>query len=196
MIYTEYLSTEHSDMVARFRSSKHPHTEELTNFLQEDALREQDERISTTTLFFVDDSKEIDAFVTLSASALKTPPSLQESLPDRRYVPVVIMDYLAERGFGYKVFEWVLNEVVRRAESIGIRAILLEVRAGNWHAYRQYSRRWGFRALPLRGYKGDPACDAPDANGERPENVKPERLIPMYFDLAEHFGAVASESEE
>jgi hypothetical protein len=203
VIFTEPLSDEHGQAVAKFRCTRHPHTEELTDFLQRKALPEQHERLSSTTLFFTEGSDRIDAFVTLGASFLKAPPEFKARL-ERHYLPVVIMDYLAvadhrlaaERGFGHKVFMWVVNQVVRQSEAIGVRMIMLEVRAGNWHAYRQDSRRWGFQALPLRPYRGDPACEPPDPQGDRPQDLNPDRLIGMYFDLAPIFGPAGNNPEE
>ena len=198
MIFTEPLSEDHLPAIERFRCTRYAFTEELTEFLQHHALEEQYARLSSTTLFFVDGSDDIDAYVTLSASAIKTPPQFREAHPDRVYLPVVYLDYLAvadhrleaERGFGQRIFGWVLNKVVREAAPIGIRLIVLDVRVGNWHAYRAYSRRWGFVAAPLRPYRGQPAVEPPDPDLEEPPGeLDGSRLIPMYYDLARLFGA-------
>jgi hypothetical protein len=156
VIYTEPLAEEHRAAVARFRCTRYPYAEELVEFPQQAALREQQSRLSSTTLFFSDDSDEIDGFVTMSTSSIRTPPDFRKQHPERAYLPIVFLDYVAvadhrlaaERGFGHKLFTWALNKVVGDADAIGARLLMLEVRVGNWHAYQRYKHALGIHAAP------------------------------------------------
>ena len=92
--------------------------------------------------------------------------------------------------FGTEIWRWVRERAFELNATVGVRFIGLEVRAGNWRAYRRYSSSdWGFKALPMRKGYGQAACPAPDPTLEEcPPRIDPRRFITMYFDLFEHYG--------
>jgi len=170
---------------------------DLCRFLRERAVKEQVENVSTTFVFVPADESRVDAFVTLSATGVKTPPKYRESFPDRVVLPAVMIDYLAVsdarrgEGLGLRIFQWVESRVYPLNASIGVRFVALDVYASDWGAYQRYaSADWGFHALPLRPDYGrkEESRDAPDAAGVPPTWLRPDRLIPMVYDLVERNG--------
>jgi len=171
---------------------------DLSRFLRERAIKEQEENISTTFVFLPPDESRVDAFVTLSATGVKTPPKYRERFPDRIVLPAVMIDYLAvsdakrvEGGLGLRIFQWVESRVYPLNASVGVRFVALDVYASDWGAYRRYaSADWGFHALPLRPdhSRREDSQDAPSADDPPPTWLRPDRLIPMVYDLVEHNG--------
>ena len=206
----EVLADHHKDLVDAF-SCKGDYAEELVEFIHKEALLEQSQALSTSFLIFSDDDKEIDAYVTLSATSIRMSDSVRSRLgagPSRPQIPAVMMDYLAVsdggrsrrgHGFGLEVFQWVKDRVHRLNGTAGVRVIGLDVRAGNWRAYQRYSSpEWGFRALYLREDKTRewPGMQPPDARRpSRPDDLHPDRYIKMYYDLVEHYGPYQPEGE-
>ncbi len=202
-LLVEVLGPHHADLIHRFSCTGN-YTEELVQFLQKEAQVEQDRALSTTFLFLSPGSGEIGAFITLSATSIRMTEGIRKKLgagANRPYIPAVMMDYIAVSdapgqkvgGFGLEVFKWAKEYVFAMNQWAGVRLIGLEVRAGNWKAYKRFSTpEWGFKALPLRENEGKrwPKCEAPAAElPERPAHIEAERFIPMYYDLYEHYGS-------
>ena len=164
---------------------------EVTRFLRNKALKEQDQGMSKTTVFLADPTERCDAFVTLSAASLEMP--REELTALRKFVPGVMVDWLGVhiehngKGLGHDIFKWVEREALalRRTSPVGLRLIVLAVRAANWTLFQRYAAVWGFTPLPL---PTDPDNDEspherPDPKNERPEWLAESRFIHMYYDL-------------
>ena len=199
----EVLGEHHVNQIRSFTCTG-DYTAELVEFIRTEALSEHAHALSTSFVVFSEDDKEIDAYVTLSATSIKMSESARSRLQagrSRPQIPAVMMDYIAisdggrsrrGRGFGLALFEWVKQRVHQVNATAGVRIIGLEVRAGNWRAYQRYSSpEWGFRPLYLQENKAKewPGMQAPDARRpSRPPEVHPDRYIKMYYDLVEHYG--------
>ena len=199
----ETLAEHHADSLKAFSCSG-DYAHELVEFLQKEALAEQRNALSTTFLAFSENDRDIDAFVTLSATSIKMNDALRTRFGagrSRPQIPAVMMDYIAVsdagrkrhgKGLGLDLFQWVKERVHSVNGILGVRIIGLDVRAGNWRAYQRYSSpEWGFRALYLPENKGKnwPGMHPPDPlRPTRPDDVDPDRYIKMYYDLIEHYG--------
>lgn len=199
----ELLEDHHADALKAF-SCGGDYADELVEFLQNEALSEHRNALSTTFLAFSESDREIDAFVTLSATSIKMNEALRTRFGAGRarpQIPAVMMDYIAVsdagrrrhgKGLGLDLFQWVKAKVHSVNGLLGMRIIGLDVRAGNWRAYQRYSSpEWGFRALylPENKAKNWPGMHPPDPlRPTRPDEVHPDRYIKMYYDLVEHYG--------
>ena len=121
---------------------------------------------------------------------MKVPPGVRRKLgTERVHIPSVMIDYIAVdkssdgTGLGHRVFEWVESRACPLNETIGVRFIVLGVRAENWGAYRVYAKSWGFNALPVDGRP------APNPDAQRPDWLSPTTMIHMFYDLVEKNGA-------
>jgi hypothetical protein len=99
---------------------------------------------------------------------------------------VAVAKHRDGQNLGFRIFEWLQPRIMRLNSEIGVRFVVLGVRAANWPAYRIYVERWKMKALPIKN--GDVDVPPPPATGERPEWLSEEAMIHLYYDLVEHNG--------
>jgi hypothetical protein len=140
----------------------------------------------------------LDAFVTVSAAGVRAPRRFRERIgTDRIFIPSLMIDYVAVsrhrngQGLGLKIFEWLQAAAQDLNADMGVRLIVLGVRAGNWGAYRRYVEDWHFTALPIP----DPQVNERDAFMAPPDPTKPrppwmgeDEVIHLYYDLVANNG--------
>lgn len=77
-----------------------------------------------------------------------------------RYIPAVMIQYVAVAphwaglGLGFRIFEWLQPRVTRLNADIGVRFVVLGVRASNWPLYRVYVERWRNECVANRKERG------------------------------------------
>jgi hypothetical protein len=135
----------------------------------------------------------MDAFVTLSAASVAVDRDTRRVLKaTTSFIPAVMIQYIAVathrdgQGLGFRLFEWLQPRVMRLNADVGVRFVVLGVRAGNWRAYQVYIEDWGMRALPI--HKDGVDHEPPDTGGAKPDWLDDEDMIHLYFDLVERNG--------
>jgi hypothetical protein len=194
-----------AELIGAFVCEK-PGCQELVEFVRYHAASEQDANFSTTFLFTSVGHDKLDAYLTLSAAGVALSPRAQERLGTRRrFIPSVMIDYVAvashrdHQGLGLHIFEWVQSMASQLNRDVGVRFVVLGVRAVNWGAYRVYVKSWGFTALPVKNPSSkdkDAFVDAPDPDAPKPDWMPDDYLIHMYFDLVEKNGAFVDNQAE
>lgn len=193
----EVLTDENATVAAGFRSTQNKYTAEVERYLHEDALRESEAGVSLTTLFVNESDRSVGGFITVSVTAIPTTSPtnrvLQEVLrTSKPFIGAVMIDYVGLHDDvrarhlhlgSERILPWLKSEVVMLNRHAAAPLLRLDVRVGNWSAYRAYRRWWRFKALPVYGRDGRshpaPAGDLTSA----PDEFDSETYIKMYLDI-------------
>lgn len=186
------LSSRDESLIRQFRCDK-PGGGELVDFIRRRALRDQAEHFTTTFVFHSNDAAQVDAYVTVSAASVVVDSDTRRDLrATSRYIPAVMIQFVAVAphrdgdGLGFRIFEWLQPRVQRLNADVGVRFIVLGVRAAYWRLYRIYVEDWDMTPLPISKEGVD--YDPPSALGPRPAWLTDDDMIHLYFDLVEHNG--------
>lgn len=128
------LSEEHVPLFNSFCSFE----KELVDFLKEDALDNQNKRISRTHLWFHKPSKKLVGYITLLTDKISLHAKLKEefrekgvnykSLPALKIGRVCIHDDFVRRGIGTHMVDWTIYLIQRINEFAGCRFITLDTK--------------------------------------------------------------------
>ena len=201
--HIERLSAAHAGLLDTFVCTKSASSENLTSFLRERALHEQEQLCNTTYLIISANGEKLDAYVTLSTGLVGVPPRWRQrqGVP-RSEVPAMFIGYIAVddgmlgKGLGLQILDWVKLQAFRMNEFVGIRVLYLEVEAANWPAFRVYADKWRFTPIPLKATDAHPQVRQPNPGSpNRPPNIEPKEMIGMFYDLYNEFGSFAPSTE-
>lgn len=133
-IMIEHLSSTHKEYLKNFKS----YETELMDFLVEDALENQNKKISKTYLWFLKSSKEIIGYVTLLTDKISLTTALKEefkekginykSLPALKVGRLCVEDKFLKKGVGKLIIQFVLYQVQKINERCGCRFITLDAK--------------------------------------------------------------------
>ena len=138
-VKTEYIDIQqindaHKSVILTFKS----YEKELVNFLIEDALDNQNRKISITYLWFLKSNKELVAYVTVLADAISLQGELKESfrqqgilyksLPALKIGRLCVADEYLGRGIGTLMVEFAAILAQRISKRIGLRFITTDAK--------------------------------------------------------------------
>jgi hypothetical protein len=201
------LSEANANLVGEFRCSiAPPYTDDLTNYLRERALLEEEQNVSRTWLWITSGFR-IGAYASLSAISVPTGSgALRDQLgTEKPFVPGVMLDQIAVADFvlaekihlGFAIFLWLRREVVLMNRRIAARLIRLDVQLGNWRAYQTYRARWRMRPLPVMVLRGSSVLQrngtpepVPDHHlSAPPTHLDPKTFVKLWHDVYAPFDA-------
>lgn len=180
-LFYDRLTPEHLEEFKDFSCGEDEWHRELDEFLRDDALREGDDRLSTTYVFY-DQAEEPVAFATLSTSEIRNEETKGSPrlLGDTHYrsIPALLIGRLAVdshhqgKRYGSTVLAWIREMAL--SLPIGCRFLALHVDKPNEAAARFYSK-WGFfkppyvkahhsRQLMLYDLVGSAVAPSPEAS--------------------------------
>ena len=157
-IEIEQMNESHKEAISKFVS----YEKELVDFLIEDALDNQNKKISTTYLWFYKTKKELVGYVSVLADAINLQGELKEyfrqegifykSLPAIKIGRLCVSDNYLGRGIGTLMIEFVIVLSEKIGKDIGLRFITTDAKRN--HEPRKDSvhfyRRLGFDILKQR----------------------------------------------
>ncbi len=144
--------------VGNFRS----YERELVNFLIEDALDNQQKKISTTYLWFYKPNKELVGYLTVLADAINLEGELKEyfrqagifyrSLPALKIGRLCVSDDYLGRGIGTLMIEFIIILAEKIGKDVGLRFITTDAKR-NQDPKREsthFYKKFGFEILKQR----------------------------------------------
>ena len=138
-IKIEYISIEqinesHKEIIKLFKSFQ----TELVDFLLEDALDNQNKKISITYLWFYKPKKELAGYITVLTDAIRLEGDLKEyfreegikykSLPALKIGRVCVSDDYRRRGIGTLMIEFAIILAERIGKEVGLRFITIDAK--------------------------------------------------------------------
>lgn len=157
-IEIEQINESHKEIISKFVS----YEKELVDFLVEDALDNQNKKISITYLWFYKPKKELVGYVTVLADAISLQGELKEyfrqedifykSLPALKIGRLCVTDAYLGRGIGTLMIEFTILLAEKIGKEIGLRFITTdakrnpEPRKDSLHFYKKL----GFEVLKQR----------------------------------------------
>ncbi len=157
-ISIEQINESHKEIIKSFKSFQ----TELVDFLLEDALDNQNKKISTTYLWFYKPKRELVGYITVLTDAIRLEGSLKEyfreegikykSLPALKIGRVCVSDGYRGRGIGTLMIEFAIILAERIGKEVGLRFITTDAKRhedqkkDSVHFYK----RLGFNMLKQR----------------------------------------------
>ena len=136
-IRIELISEAHKNQIKNFKS----YERELADFLIEDALDNQNKKISTTYLWFLKSTNELISYITLLTDKISLTTSLKEefrkkgvdykALPGIKIGRLCVDDKFLRRGVGKLMIEFTIYQVKKISERCGCRFITLDAKRNN-----------------------------------------------------------------
>ncbi len=133
-IEIQKLDSSHKQILLNFRS----YEQELVDFLIEDALDNQNKKISTTYLWFYKPTKELVGFVSVFTDAIILKGELKEhfrrkdilfkTLPALKMGKLCVSDDYLGRGIGTLMIEFVLVLAQKIGKEVGLRFITVDAK--------------------------------------------------------------------
>ena len=133
-IEIQQIEESHKPILSSFKS----YEEELVDFLVEDALDNQNKKISTTYLWFYKPKKELVGYVTVLADAINLQGELKEyfrqagifykSLPSLKIGRLCVSDGCLGRGIGTLMIEFVIVLAEKIGKDVGLRFITTDAK--------------------------------------------------------------------
>lgn len=133
-IRIEKLSPAHKEKINCFKS----YEKELIDFLIEDALDNQEKKISTTYLWFLKNTNELIGYITLLTDKISLSPTLKEefkkkgvyykSLPALKIGRLCVDDNFLRKGIGELMIQFAIYQVQKISERCGCRFITLDAK--------------------------------------------------------------------
>lgn len=163
----EKLSSVHKEIISSFKS----YEKELSDFLIEDALNQQDRKISATYLWFLRKTNELVAYITLSPDCVKLKnidPSLAQtfrdkginykSLPALKIGRLCVDDRFLRRGLGSLLIQYAIHIAGKLSQMTGCRFIYLDAKRNDDSSKDaiHFYRKMGFEFYKERGSKETP----------------------------------------
>lgn len=151
----EILSGAHLEVIKKFQS----YEKELVDFLKEDALDNQNKKVSTTHLWFLKSNNGLIGYITLLTDKISLNPTLKDefkvkginykSLPALKIGRVCVDNKFLKKGIGGLMIQFAVYIVQRMNEKCGCRFITLDAKRNSdkikdsYHFYRHM----GFEVL-------------------------------------------------
>jgi len=157
-IRIEKLSVSHTELIRSFKS----YESELVDFLIEDALDNQDKKVSVTYLWFLRSSNELIGYVTLLTDKISLSNILKEefqgkgipykSLPALKIGRICTENNFLRRGVGRLMIEFVIYKIREISEKCGCRFITLDAKRNSDRTKDSlhFYRKLGFEVLKDR----------------------------------------------
>ena len=133
-IRIEKLDISHLNKISKFNS----YEKELVNFLIEDALDNQNKKISTTLLWFLKSTDELIGYITLLTDKISLTPTLKsefqekgiyyKSLPALKIGRLCIDDRFERRGVGALMIQFAIYQVKKICQECGCRFLTLDAK--------------------------------------------------------------------
>lgn len=133
-IRIEKFSSAHNNLIKSFKS----YEPELIKFLLEDALGNQNKKISTTYLWFHKSNNELIGYITILTDKISLNPTLKnefrekginyKSLPAIKIGRLCVDDKFLKRGIGRLMIEFTIYHVKQISEKCGCRFITLDAK--------------------------------------------------------------------
>jgi len=133
----EKITAVHKNFLEKFQS----YEKELEDFLKEDALEQQERNISVTYLWFLRESNELVAYITLSPDCIKLKNINQElsqkfrdkginyrSLPALKIGRLCVDDKFLRKGIGTLLIQFTINKAYEMSKNVGCRFIYLDAK--------------------------------------------------------------------
>lgn len=133
----EILNEVHKERICSFCS----YEEELRDFLVEDALNQQNRKISVTYLWFLRKTNELVAYITLSPDCVKVKKISSElsksfrdkginykSLPSLKIGRLCVEDKFLRKGIGTLLIQFALNIAFKISQQAGCRFLYLDAK--------------------------------------------------------------------
>ena len=133
----EKLTEAHRDIIGSLQS----YELELIDFLMEDALNQQNRKISVTYLWFLRRTNELVAYVTLSPDCVKLKninPKLSQnfrdkginykSLPALKIGRICVDDRFQKRGIGNLIIQFTISMAIKISNQVGCRFLYLDAK--------------------------------------------------------------------
>lgn len=133
----EKLNEAHSDVIKSLKS----YEPELIDFLIEDALNQQNRKISVTYLWFLRKSNDLVAYITVSPDCVKLKnidPSLSQkfrdkginykSLPALKIGRLCVDDRFQKRGIGTLIIQFAISTAIKLSNQVGCRFLYLDAK--------------------------------------------------------------------
>jgi GNAT superfamily N-acetyltransferase len=133
----EILNEVHIEAINSF----HSYEEELMDFLIEDALNQQNRKISVTYLWFLRKTNELVAYITLSPDCVKVKKISSElsksfrdkginykSLPSLKIGRLCVEDKFLRRGIGTLLIQFALSIAIKISQQVGCRFLYLDAK--------------------------------------------------------------------
>jgi GNAT superfamily N-acetyltransferase len=133
----EKLSNAHAEIIKNMCS----YEPELVDFLLEDALNQQNRKISVTYLWFLIETKELVAYVTVSPDCVKLKkinPELSQkfrdkginykSLPALKIGRLCVDDKFQKRGIGKLIIQFSISMAIKLSQQVGCRFLYLDAK--------------------------------------------------------------------
>jgi len=152
------LDLSHKQLLSNFES----YERELVDFLIEDAIDNQNKKISTTYLWFYKPTKELVGYITISTDAINLQGELKEyfrrkqilykSLPALKIGRLCVSNDYLGRGIGTLMIEFVIILSERVSKEVGLRFITTDSKRNadpkrdSIHFYKKF----GFEVLKQR----------------------------------------------
>ena len=151
----EKLSEFHTEAIEKFQS----YEPELVDFLLEDALNQQNRKISVTYLWFLRKSHELVSYITVSPDCVKLKninPELSQkfrdkginyrSLPALKIGRVCVDDRFLKKGIGSLMVQFAINIATQLSKQVGCRFLYLDAKRNQDNAKDviHFYKRLGF----------------------------------------------------
>ena len=133
----EKISSVHEAVIKTFES----YEPELSDFLKEDALEQQDRKISVTYLWFTRATNELVAYITICPDCVKLKNISEElaknfrdkginykSLPSLKIGRVCVDNRFLRRGIGSLMIDFAINLAVKLSKEVGCRFLYLDAK--------------------------------------------------------------------
>jgi GNAT superfamily N-acetyltransferase len=136
-LMVEKLTESHKDIIKSLKS----YEPELIDFLMQDALNQQNRKISVTYLWFLRRTNELVAYVTLSPDCVKlkniNPKLIQnfrdkginyKSLPALKIGRLCVDDKFQKRGIGNLIIQFTISMAIKISNQVGCRFLYLDAK--------------------------------------------------------------------
>jgi ribosomal protein S18 acetylase RimI-like enzyme len=166
-IRVEVLSEAHIELIKNFKS----YEKELVNYLLEDSLKQQKNKICITYLWFHRITNELAGYLTLSNDCVKLTKISEElqrklnlkginykSLPALKIGRLCVDDKFLRRGIGTLMIDFIINSANEISKKAGCRFIVLDAKRNNDSSKDSihFYKKMGFKLLKERNRKETP----------------------------------------
>jgi GNAT superfamily N-acetyltransferase len=163
----EKLSESHAEIISGLQS----YEQELIDFLVEDALNQQNRKISVTYLWFLRRTNELVGYVTISPDCIKTKKINQQlsqkfrekginykSLPALKIGRLCVDDRFQKCGIGTLIIQFAINIASKLSQQVGCRFLYLDAKRNEDNAKDalHFYRRMGFEYYDEKDRKETP----------------------------------------
>ena len=157
-IEIQKLDSSHKQILSNFKS----YEQELVDFLIEDALDNQNKKISTTYLWFYKPTKELVGYVSVLTDAINLQGELKEyfrqkrilykSLPALKIGRLCVSDEYLGRGIGTLMIKFVIILAEKIGKEVGLRFIAVDAKrnTGPKKDSVHFYKRFEFESLKQR----------------------------------------------